>query len=164
MLRGSRPLRLRALAEARLLVGIMESGGNNKGAQVMKIIRANGGKSPEPWCGDFVAYCYRIAGSKAVTRSWAAVRYLGFLAGMGIVRSPRAGDIVVYGFDHTGIVVTYCNAAGVAVVRKRATHIKVIEGNTGSSGAVSDSSTGGDGVYVKVRSLSLVRRWVRVYR
>jgi hypothetical protein len=163
-LSGTRKLRRDALGHARSLVGIMESGGNNRGKRVEQIIRANGGVPGEPWCGDFVAYCYRKAGSRAVTRSWAAVRYLGYLSGMRITRKPRAGHIVCYTFDHTGILDCLCNAHGTPVSSKRATHVKVIEGNTGSVGAVSDSKTGGDGVHTKVRPLSQVARFVKVLR
>lgn len=144
----------RALREARTLIGVMEIGGNNMGAQVLRIIRANGGTGPEPWCGDFVAWCYRAAGSRVVQRGWAAVRLLGFLTGMQKTSSPRAGDIVCFTFDHTGLFVRRINA----------TTIECIEGNTGRSGAVSDSSTGGDGVYLKRRPTSLVSRYVRVTR
>lgn len=155
----SKRLRLAALDEAKRLVGVMEQGGNNQGKKVMEIIRANGGTGPEPWCGDFVAYCYRRAGSKVVQRSWAAVRFLGYLTGQRIVRRrPRPGDIVVYKFGHTGIYVKgYKTPRGVR-------RIIAIEGNTGDSGAVSDSTTGGDGVYVKRRDLSLVKHFVRVIR
>ena len=69
----------------------MERGGNNQGERVMELIRANGGTGPEPWCGDFVAWCYRTAGSRAVTRSWAAVRLLGTLGGMRVL-PKRAGQ------------------------------------------------------------------------
>lgn len=155
-------LRQRALREAKRCVGIMEQGGNNRGAAVMRIIRANGGTGPEPWCGDFVAHCYRVAGSKSVQRAWASVSWLGRVRGTFTVPRPRAGDIVCFTFDHTGIVVTYCDANGKRANRRSATHVRTIEGNTGASGAVSDSTTGGDGVYVKIRSLDLVARWVRV--
>lgn len=114
-------------------------------------------------CGDFVAYCYRRAGSRAVQRAWAAVRYLGYLGGMRVTKNARAGMIVCYTFDHTGIFDHYCNAHGTPVSRKRATHIVAIEGNTGASGAVSDGN-GSDGVYKKVRSLELVSRFVKVMR
>src|SRR4051812_10872195 len=57
-------LRIRAFKVAESLVGVVEQGGNNTGPQVTRIIRENGGTYPEPWCGDFVAYCYRHAGSK----------------------------------------------------------------------------------------------------
>lgn len=142
-----------ALAEAQKLVGVMESGGNNQGAKVSEIIKANGGTGPEPWCGDFVAYCYRLAGSKAVTRSWAAVRLLGHLTGQLVVAKPKPGDIVCYSFDHTGL---YVREDG-------PDHIIAIEGNTGAVGAVSDGN-GSDGVYVKRREKSLVARYVRVRR
>lgn len=145
------PLRVRALHQAQHMVGVMEVGGNNVGPTVSKIIRANGGTPGEPWCGDFVAWCYRNAGSRSVTRSWAAVRLLA--AGNRIVRQPRPGDIVRFTFDHTGI---YVKDAGA--------FIETIEGNTGASGAVSDSKTGGDGVYKKRRPKNLVSDYVRISR
>ena len=148
------PLRVKALAEAKKLIGVMEVGGNNMGAKVLEIIRANGGTGPEPWCGDFVAWCYRRAGSKVVQRAWAAVRYLGFLTGMKIVKTPLPGDIVCFTFDHTGIYVRDLGGG----------QIETVEGNTGRTGAVSDSATGGDGVYLKRRPKSQVSRYVRVTR
>lgn len=158
------PLRVRAWQHAGELVGVMEQGGNNQGAKVTAIIRANGGTGPEPWCGDFVAYCYRLAGSLVVQRGWAAVRLLGFLTGMKVTADPLEGDIVAYTFDHTGLFGHWCDSAGRKVPKAQATHILTREGNTGASGAVSDSSTGGDGVYEKVRSRSLVARFVHVSR
>jgi hypothetical protein len=132
----------------------MEVGSNNAGAKVTEIIRANGGGGPEPWCGDFVAYCYRLSGSKAVTRNWAAVRLLRGATGVTGTRNPRRGDLVRYSFDHVGMF-----------VRDRGDGtIETIEGNTGASGAVSDSRTGGDGVYRKIRSKSLVKDYLRVHR
>jgi hypothetical protein len=148
------PLRDRAYKVAAGLVGIMEQGGNNAGPMVAKIITANGGTGPEPWCGDFVAYCYRLAGSKSVTRAWASVRLLGGLAGVKRTSSPRRGDLVRFTFDHVGIY-DHDNGDGT---------ITTIEGNTGAVGAVSDSSTGGDGVYRKRRSKTLVNDYLRVSR
>jgi peptidoglycan hydrolase-like protein with peptidoglycan-binding domain len=151
-----RPRRLgdRAYRIAGGLVGIMESGGNNRGEMVMKIIKANGGSGPEPWCGDVVAYCYRLAGSKSVTRSWAAVRLLRGVAGVRRTGTPRRGDLVRFTFSHVGIFVRDCGNGT----------IETIEGNTGRSGAVSDSTTGGDGVYRKVRAKGLVLDYLRVGR
>lgn len=154
------PLRLRALHVAETLIGVMEHGGNNAGPMVAKIIHENGGVIGEPWCGDFDAYCYRHAGSRAVQRGWASTLSLGFLAGMKVTGAPEPGDIVVFNFpggqssDHTGLFVK----------RTGPGEIETIEGNTGESGAVSDSATGGDGVYRKRRSTSLVSRYVRVLR
>lgn len=144
----------RAVAVAEDLVGVMEQGGNNAGPMVSKIILANGGFVGEPWCGDFVAYCYRNAGSKSVTRSWAAVRLLSGVAGLKVVSTPRRGDLVRFTFDHVGIFLRDLGNG----------EIETIEGNTGASGAVSDSSTGGDGVYRKCRAKELVNDYVRVTR
>lgn len=151
--RRTTPMRLRAMRAAESLVGVMEVGGNNRGPVVNRIILANDGAIGEPWCGDFVAYCYRQAGSKAVTRSWASVRLLGGVAGVHRVRQPLAGDLVRFKFDHVGMF-----------VKDHGSEIETIEGNTGATGAVSDSSTGGDGVYRKRRSKSLVADYLRVTR
>jgi hypothetical protein len=69
----------KAFANAVNLIGVMEVGGNNTGPMVSRIIKANGGVGPEPWCGDFVAYCYRLAGSdivKGPKRLWAYVPWI----------------------------------------------------------------------------------------
>lgn len=149
-----RPLRLRAYDVAAGLVGVMEQGANNAGPMVSKIIRANGGLGPEAWCGDLAAYVYRLAGSKAVTRAWASVRLVGLLAGVRRVLVPSQGDLVRFRFDHIGLFVRDLGDGT----------IETIEGNTGASGAVSDSITGGDGVYRKVRSKTLVSDYLRVTR
>lgn len=149
--RKALPMRLRALDAAEALVGVMEVGGNNRGPMVEKIIHSNDGAVGEPWCGDFVAYCYRQAGSKAVTRSWASVQLLGSVSGVTRTAKPLAGDLVRFRFDHVGMFVKDAGA-----------FIETIEGNTGATGAVSDSSTGGDGVYRKRRPKSLVADYLRV--
>lgn len=148
-----RPLRERAYEQATRLVGVMEHGANNHGPEVETIIRANGGLPGEAWCGDFVARVYRLAGSKAVSRSWAAVRLFRSLSGVRRVRRPKRGDVVTFTFDHVGMFVRDLGAS-----------IETIEGNTGASGAVSDSRTGLDGVYRKVRSKGLVSAYYRVQR
>lgn len=150
------PLRLRAYKVAEGLIGTMELGGNNRGEKVMAIIKANGGTGPEPWCGDFQAWCYRLAGSKAVNRSWASVYLLGRLAGVTKVANPLRGDLVRFNFSHVGMFDSW--------IDRKAGRFLTIEGNTGATGAVSDSLTGGDGVYRKERQTSLVTDYRRVTR
>lgn len=153
-----KPLRERAYAQAVKLIGVMEQGGNNQGPKVTEIIRANGGPGPEPWCGDFMAYVYRKAGSKSVTRAWAAVRLYLPMTGLSRTSSPQRGDIVRFNFPGSPL-------AHVGMFVKRVPGgIETIEGNTGRSGAVSDSATGGDGVYRKVRPTSQVADYIRVSR
>lgn len=153
---ANKPLRLRALAEAEKLIGIMERGGNNAGADVARIIRGGGGNpSDRPaWCGYLCAFVYRLAGSKAVSWQWAAVRLLYPLSGVGKTSHPLPGDLVRFTFDHVGLF-EKDNGDGT---------ITTIEGNTGTSGAVSDSKTGGDGVYRKIRSESLVRDYLHIHK
>lgn len=156
-----------AFEEAHRCLGIVEQGGNNSGREVLQLIRDNGGTGPEAWCGDFVAHCYKVARAKVGkprrgTRLWAAVRNLGHVLGTRFVKLPRRGDILTFNFDHTGIVDTFCDVHGNPVVTRKATHVRTIEGNTGSAGAVNDSHDGHDGVKQKVRHRSLVAHWVRV--
>lgn len=152
-----RNLRERAHHVATTLVGVMEQGGNNVGPMVTKIIHENGGTGPEPWCGDFQAYCYRHAGSKRVSRSWAAVRLLRGLLGIRAVSNPATGDLVRFDFSASGL-----DHVGMFEKDNGNGTITTIEGNTGPVGAVSDSTTGGDGVYRKIRSKSLVHDYLRV--
>lgn len=150
-LAADRPLRLRALDHAQKLVGVMEEGGNNRGRGVARIILGAGGKIGEAWCGYFVKYCYQLAGLKSAPWQWAAVRLMKGASTVGTTR-PLPGDIVRFTFDHTGFFVRD-NGDGT---------ITTLEGNTGASGAVSDSKTGGDGVYIKRRAKSLVRDYLTV--
>lgn len=147
------PLRKRAYYVAAELVGVMERGGNNVGEEVERIIRSGGGRAGQPWCGWFVAHCYRLAGSKSVVWQWGAVRLLYPLVGIKRVRYPLTGDLVRFTFDHVGMF-----------VRDLGDRIETVEGNTGATGAVSDSKTGGDGVYRKRRDKSLVQDYLRVTR
>jgi hypothetical protein len=155
------PLRLKAYKHAVALVGVMERGGNNTGPVVDKIIKANGGVIGEPWCGDTMAFVYRLAGSKAVTRAWAAVALM-LVVGVRRTSKPLRGDIVRYRFDHTGMFVRWLKPGDEGYTRPG--DFEAIEGNTGATGAVSDSATGGDGVYRKVRNRDLVSDFLRVFR
>jgi len=160
------PLRLRAWHIAGTYVGTIEHGGNNRGKVVEQIIHANGGAPGEPWCGDFDAFVYRLAGSKAVSRSWAAVRsFWGRLAGVAIISAAKArmGDIVTFTFEHTGLFGYWCDHQGRKCDRSVATHIFTREGNTGAIGDVSDSAEG-DGVKEKVRAIGLIKTFNHVSR
>lgn len=148
------PLRIRANEKAEAYIGVMEHGGNNRGEAVEEIIRIGGGLAGQAWCGWFNAATYKQAGSKMVDWHWGAVRLLSAVPGIGIVRVPKRGNIVRYKFDHEGQFVRWVDDHT----------IETIEGNTGASGAVSDSKTGGDGVYRKHRDISLVQDFINVPR
>jgi hypothetical protein len=147
-------LRFRAWKIAEGLVGVMEHGGNNTGPMVDRIIRDNNGAIGEPWCGDTAAYCYRKAGSKAPERLWASAHGIEGDPDIAITRRPQRGNLANYTFEHIGLF----------GARLHGGYIETIEGNTGPTGAVSDSTTGGDGVYRKHRDAGLVRHYMRVTR
>ncbi|MDT7582230.1 MAG: hypothetical protein QOK35_3517 [Pseudonocardiales bacterium] len=165
---GGGALRLRAYAEARRMLDldVRESGGNNHGKVVLEIIRANGGPGPEAWCGDFMAWCYRKSGSRAVTRNWAVVKAIGGLAGVKRTKTPLKGNLIHWSFDHVSMFVSWCDASGREVAMKDATHVKSIDGNTTRAGAinVNDSAGGADGIYLKVRPRSLVTQFLHISR
>lgn len=159
------PLREKAWAQMQAFIDakVTEQGGNNHGREVEAIIRANGGTPGEPWCGDTVAACYLKAGARSVTRAWASVRMLEKL--LMRVRSPRRGHVVTYVFDHTGLFGSWLTPAEIASHGLTGTGwFFAGEGNTGDSGAQSDSVTGGDGVKLKVRHKDQVAGFWRVQR
>jgi hypothetical protein len=149
---ANKPLRERALAEARATLHIRERGGNNSGAEVMQIIREGGGTGPEAWCGDAVAAWYKRAGSKVVTRAWAAAHagIWGWFTGVTRLRSLKnlkPGHIVEYVWQHTGLFEEW--------IDKDAGWFWAIEGNTRPGTTASDSG-GGEGVHRVKRNINQV--------
>jgi hypothetical protein len=140
------PLRLRALHIARTLLGVREQGGNNIGPMVDRIIRANGGIPGEAWCGDFVAYCYRHAGSRAIQRAWAGAWNFGRLFGMKVVAHPEPGDLAVYswGQGHVAFFERWLGGG----------RFLDLGGNTGPGGVFENNE----------RHVSQVLRFVRITR
>lgn len=168
------PMRMLALHHALALARehVHEAGGNNRGAEVERIIRYAGGVVGEPWCVDTVIYVYGHAGSH-VMRPGAprAVRFMAPRAGVTVhgPREGRPGDPLRFIFDHTGLLVGYrrLTRAGryVPASPATATHVMTVEGNTGHDGARADGSpTGRDGVFVRYRAIELVRDSLRVAR
>lgn len=160
----SQGLQALALANARqqLRAHVMETGGNNRGPAVERIITYAKGQIGEPWCVDFVIWCYGHAGSLTIRPGFTrAVAYMRTYTITGTL-NPIPGDPLRYTFDHTGIFVGWCNAYG-SLTSSPSDYVLTIEGNTGSTGAVSDGS-GADGVYMKIRPRSLVRDFLRVTR
>lgn len=164
---AQRPLGAKAWDQAGRDLDVREQGRNNAGPGVARIIRDGGGNPADypAWCAYAVAAWYRRAGSTVDwTRTWGAVRLMHTPAGVNITTSPKIGSPVRFRFDHIGLFGGWCDAQGRPRPRLLATHIRTREGNTGATGAVSDSRAGGDGVREKIRHKSLVSDYLEVTR
>lgn len=161
------PLGVKAWQEAGRDLNVREQGGNNAGPGVARIIREGGGSPAQypAWCAYAVAAWYRRAGSKVDwSGTWGAVRRMHLPAGVKITRFPKVGALVRFRFDHIGMFGGWCDSRGRKRPRLLATHIRSREGNTGATGAVSDSIGGGDGVREKIRPRVLVADFLEVTR
>jgi hypothetical protein len=145
-------------------VGVMESGGNNKGGRIVEYQRATW-LAPDawPWCAAFTAFVLREAikttGNKIVTpcldasafgwEKWGRTKKAQILDEQSLA---CAGDFVIYDFSHIGIVVKDQSP--------NESTITTVEGNTSGRG-LRDSESG-DGVWRKIRATSLVKCYVRI--
>lgn len=139
----------KVMAWAKKQVGTTESpAGSNWGPQIGEWIKYTGYTGPVFWCGCFA--CYGVCNiGKAKIPVRIRLGYTGYItadANAGVngltavpFSSARAGDIVVYSFDHIGLV-----------DRVDGDTLYTVEGNT-SSGSSGSQSNGG-GVFARVRS------------
>lgn len=139
----------KALAEAKRRIGVTENPpGSNWGGMVERFIRFCGYNFAVYWCGCFACWCV-IKGGGAKIPTPIRLGFDGYIIadanaganGLTAVSfdQARAGDIVVYGFNHIGIV-----------DRVSGDTLYAIEGNT-SSGSSGSQSNGG-GVFARTRS------------
>ena len=106
-----------------------------------------------PWCMIFVQWCFDRAGKPLPYRTAscsALLRWYREHQPERVVSDPRAGDIVIYRFGHTGIVE---QAEGDAVT--------AIEGNT-SPGEAGSQSNGG-GVFRRTRTRDVAAAYIRPF-
>jgi hypothetical protein len=154
-------------------VGVKEVGGNNKGAKIREYQSATTLKpAPWPWCAAFTSWVIRewlkdpevikwlnlklLTPEKWRPKTAAAFGYIEWAksrpATTKILTSkakPKVGDIVVFDFSHIGIITEVGEKS-----------FKAVEGNTNGKGT--RDSTSGDGVWLKTRTPSLVRNYIRI--
>lgn len=155
-------------------VGVKESGGNNNGPEIRKYQAATNLKpSSWPWCAALCCWATREwlkdpeviqwLGLRAMTlEGWrpktaAAFGYISWAserpATTKVLSSrskPQVGDFAIFDFSHIGIVTKVLSDG----------KFQCVEGNTNGRGA--RDSISGDGVWLKTRSPSLVRNFVRI--
>lgn len=133
-------------------LGVIEEGGDNKGAMVELFQSTCGTPQGQAWCLDFVqsmlAWVEQMTGLKSpLNASEGVVPFWLGSPPVCRVTWPQPGDIVCYEFGTTGL--GHCGIV-IGNVEQTAT-LKVwqtIEGNTGPSGIIERE---GDGVYLKSR-------------
>jgi hypothetical protein len=151
-----KPLREKALAEARKHLGVTES---PAGSNIVLFSRWYG--LTGPWCAMFVTYCHVKAGSKAFAKSsrYAYVPYIVADAragrnGLHVTREPKPGDVVCFDWQGDGVH----DHVGLFRAGNPGT-FETIEGNT----AVGNDSNGGE-VMERHRDSSSRPVFVRVGR
>ena len=154
-------------------VGVKESGGNNNGPEVRKYQEATSLKPASwPWCAALTSWVIREWLKKPETTQWLGLKTMtpeqwrpktaaafGYIAWakdrpattkvLSNRSKPQIGDIVIFDFSHIGIV-----------VKVGEKNFQCVEGNTNGKGTRDSKS--GDGVWLKTRTASLVRSYVRI--
>lgn len=153
-------------------VGVRESGGANKGADLQDFFDAdwydpNGAKAGDdgyPWCAAFVCWAIRKALAEAGIKdsetfqrpktpsAWGFEKWCKGVDRTAILKKPplgdiKRGDIIIFKFSHIGIALTEPDEKGL---------IQTVEGNTNDAG-----SREGNGVYKKRRTILTVRSRIR---
>ncbi|MBD5169324.1 MAG: CHAP domain-containing protein [Oscillibacter sp.] len=111
------------------------------------------GLDGQPWCMSFVQYCFAMAGYPLPYKTGSCSALLSWYRKNKpecIVTAPKARDIVIYNFGHTGILESAA-----------ADTVTVVEGNTSASAAGSQDN--GGGVFTRTRSKTLVQAFIRPF-
>ena len=166
---------LKELTEiAQSQVGVKEVGGNNRGPKIRQYQSAtNLAPAVWPWCAALVDWCVLQWLKNPSAVSWLNLQRTSpeswrpkTASAFGLLKwardrphtvtilseseTPRQGDIVVFDFSHCGIV-----------TGSKGKTIFTVEGNTNGRGE--RDSVSGDGVWAKIRPVSLVRNYLRIH-
>lgn len=109
------------------------------------------GLDGQPWCMIFVQWCFNEAGSPLPYKTASCSdleRWYRRNKPDAVYATPEAGDIVIYSFGHTGIVLEHGGG-----------YLTAVEGNT-SPDSLGSQSEGG-GVYKRRRPESAARAFIR---
>lgn len=115
------------LDEARSLLNVRESGGNNRGPVIDKIIVSSGGKLGQPWCGYFQRFIHLKCGRQAgngYSPSW-------FIPTRLVKSNQVPGD--VFSIYNSGLK-RIAHIGMIEQILPNGKFVVTIEGNTGTSG------------------------------
>jgi len=154
-------------------VGVKEVGGNNRGTKIREYQAATNLKPAAwPWCAALCCWIIRewlkdkenlkwlnlktLTAEKWRPKTAAAFGYIEWAKNrpsttqiISSKATPQVGDLAIFDFSHIGIV-----------VKVNKGNFQCVEGNTNQRGTRDSDS--GDGVWLKTRTASLVRCYVRI--
>ncbi len=157
-------------------VGTREIGGNNCGTKIREYQKSTTLRPAAwPWCAAFVDWCIQKWISDPKNAAWLNLKITSpeewrpkTAAAFGLLEwarnhpktttilgekdIPKRGDIIVFDFSHTAIIV----GNGVSVGK-----VETVEGNTNGRG--DRDSESGDGVWRKFRAAKLTRNYIRIH-
>ena len=158
---------------AKSQVGVKEVGGNNNGPQIREYQAATNLKPASwPWCAALCCWIVREwikdpevvnwLNLGSVSKEWwrpKTAAAFGFIqwgkdrpANVRVLSeraAPQVGDFAVFDFSHIGII-----------IKVNGKNFQCVEGNTNQRGTRDSDS--GDGVWIKTRTPSLVRSYIRI--
>jgi hypothetical protein len=153
-------------------LGVRETSGKNDGKQINAYrasvaVWLNKMKPLPPWCASFVNWIYQKSDLKTKVKSARARDYFGTQFGsydpnISIGRVPQFGDAAGYYFGnkvirHIGIVYEWNPDPKVVMCR-------IYEGNTSGKSLTGVVCREGDGVYLKWRNKTLVKRITPIHK
>ena len=109
------------------------------------------GLDGQPWCMMFVQWCFNGAGCPLPYKTASCsglLRWYRENMPQAVFGTPQAGDIAIYSFGHTGIVLS-CDGQ----------HLEAVEGNTSPDDKGSQDN--GGGVYRRRRPVSSACAFIR---
>ncbi len=141
---------LLSLEVARILVGTIEVGGDNRGPIVTELQKTVGGAMNEPWCASFIQSCIAYTEEKLSIQSpiYPTEHVLTLWNKTPQecrVDSPIPGDIVIWKQINT--LSGHCGL----IEDIKDNYLYTFEGNTSPSSKIIERD--GDGIYQKIRPL-----------
>ena len=113
-----------------------------------------------PWCYTFVSWVLMFSGCKEPFYAYVPAGYDYYRKTGKLFKTPLPGDLIFFDFNNDGIPehIGFCESLNLNK-KGQIVSINTIEGNTSSG--VSGSQDNGDGVFKRVRNLSLIKGFGR---
>lgn len=113
----------------------------------------------QPWCYTFVSWVLMHSGVKEPFFAYVPAGYNHYCKTGKIFKEPKIGDLIFFDFNKDGIPEHIGFVTGINKKGNRVESVNTIEGNTSSG--VAGSQDNGDGIFERVRHISLIKAFGR---